>query len=136
MLNGLKVKPVFKISLHKKDRMLLEAIKRTFGMGKIYKKGQDTLDYRVGSLKNLKLIINHFDKYPLLTKKSADYLLFKQSVDLIEKKEHLTNIGLMKLLGIKASLNGGLSEKFKELFPNVIPVSRPEVQPTEIKDPN
>jgi hypothetical protein len=92
--------------LHKKDGKLLEAIQRTFGGGgKIYKNGQDALDYRVSSLKDLKVIINHLDNYPLLTKKLADYLLFKQSVDLIEKKEHLTMTGILKLVGIKASLN-------------------------------
>ena len=135
-LTGWQVKPVFKISLHNKDRILLEAIQRTFGVGKIYKNGQNSLDYRVGSLKDLKVIINHLDKYPLLTKKSADYLLFKQSVDLIEKKEHLTMTGLLKLVSIKASLNWGLSVKFKESFPNIIPAIRSEVQYTEIKDTN
>ena len=115
---------------------MLEAIQRAFGVGKIYKHGQDALDYRVSSLKDLKVIINHLDQYPLLTKKFADYLLFKQSVDLIEKKEHLTNAGLLKLVAIKASLNWGLSEKFKESFPAIIPAIRPEVQFTEIKDIN
>ena len=122
--------------MHKKDGKLLEAIQRAFGVGKIYKHGQDALDYRVSSLKDLKVIINHLDQYPLLTKKFADYLLFKQSVDLIEKKEHLTNAGLLKLVAIKASLNWGLSEKFKESFPAIIPAIRPEVQFTEIKDIN
>ena len=136
-LIGWQVKPIFKISLHKKDGKLLEAIQRTFGGGgKIYKNGQDALDYRVSSLKDLKVIINHLDQYPLLTKKLADYLLFKQSVDLIEKKEHLTMAGILKLVGIKASLNWGLSEKFKESFPNIIPAIRPEVQFTEMKDTN
>jgi len=136
-LIGWQVKPIFKISLHKKDGKLLEAIQRTFGGGgKIYKNGQDALDYRVSSLKDLKVIINHLDNYPLLTKKLADYLLFKQSVYLIEKKEHLTMTGILKLVGIKASLNWGLSEKFKESFPNIIPAIRPEVQFTEMKDTN
>jgi len=91
--------------LHKKDEKLLQAIQRAFGVGKIYKKGHDALDYSVSSLNDIKVIINHLDQYPLLTKKLADYLLFKQSVDLIEKKEHLTMAGILKLVAIKASLN-------------------------------
>ncbi len=59
----------------------------------------------MSSIKNLKVIINHLDQYPLITKKLADYLLFKQSVALIEEKQHLTMEGLLKLVGIKASLN-------------------------------
>ena len=65
--------------------------------------------YRVSSLKNLRVITNHFDYYPLITQKFADYLLFKQSIDLIQKKLHLTEKGLLKLLGIKSVLNWGLS---------------------------
>jgi len=116
-----QVKPIFKISLHNKDRRILEALQRTWGVGKIYKDGNDTSTYRVSSLKNLRIIINHFDKYPLITQKLADYLLFKQSVDLIEKKQHLTMEGLTKLVSIKASLNLGLSEKLQESFPNIVP---------------
>ena len=135
-LTGWQVKPIFKISLHKRDLKILEAIQRTLGVGKIYRAGANAVDYRVSSLKNLRVIINHFDKYPLITQKLADYLLFKQSVSLIEKKEHLTEGGLLKLLGIKASLNLGLTEKFKESFPNIVAAERPIVKPTEIKNAN
>ena len=136
MSTGWHVKPVFKISLHNKDKKILEAIQRTFGVGKIYKHGKDSSEYRVSSFKNLRVILNHFDKYPLITKKLGDYFLFKQSVDFIEKKEHLTKTGLLKLVSIKAALNWGLSEKFKESFPNVIPVVKPEIKPTKIKNTN
>jgi len=136
MLKGWQVKPVFSINLHSKDRKILEAIQITLGVGKIYKHGKDSIQYRVSSLKNLYVIINHLDKYPLITKKWADYLLFKKSVDLIKNKEHLTLDGLQKIVNIKASLNLGLSEKIKESFPNIIQVERPKVEDTEIKDLN
>lgn len=129
-----QVKPIFKISLHNKDRKLLEALQRAWDVGNIHKHGKDSIEYRVSSIKNLKVIINHLDQYPLITKKLADYLLFKQSVALIEEKQHLTMEGLLKLVGIKASLNWGLSEKFKQSFPSIIPAERPEVKPSEIKD--
>lgn len=129
-----QVKPIFQIALHNKDTKILEAIQRTWGVGKIYKHGKDSSMYRVSSLKDLKVIINHFDKYPLITKKLGDYILFKQSVEMIASKQHLTWEGLLKLVSIKATLNTGLSEKFKETFPNVIPVLKPDFIPTEIKD--
>lgn len=129
-----QVKPIFKISLHNKDRNILEALQRTWGVGKIHKHGKDSIEFRVSSIKNLKVIINHLDQYPLITKKLSDYLLFKQSVALIEEKQHLTKEGLLKLVGIKASLNWGLSEKFMQSFPNIIPAERPEVKHSEIKD--
>ena len=48
------------------------------------------------SLKGLKVILNHFDKYTVITQKLADYELFKQATLLIQDKEHLTDEGLRK----------------------------------------
>lgn len=137
-ITGWQVKPIFSISLHNKDINLLEAIQRTLNVGKIYKHGADSLQYRVSSLSSLQVIIEHFDKYPLITQKQADYFLFKEAVNLIINKEHLSLTGLLKCVGIKASLNWGLSEKFKEAFPNVIPINRPDVDSlqTNIKNLN
>lgn len=126
-LTGWQVKPIFSISLHNKDIKLLEAIQRTLKTGKIYKHGVDSMQYRVSSLKNLQIITDHFDSYPLITQKSADYLLFKQAIAIIKNKEHLSREGLLKLVGIKATLNWGLSDKFKESFPLAKPVVRPSV---------
>lgn len=134
MKTGWQVKPIFQLNLHKKDLKILEAVQKTWGVGKIYKHGKDSFMYRVSSLKNLRVITNHFDNYPLITQKLADYLLFKQSIDLIQKKLHLTEQGLLKLVGIKSVLNWGLSEKFKETFPNMIQVVRPKVDTSKIKD--
>lgn len=69
MFKGWQVKPIFTINLHSKDIRILEAIQITLGVGKIYKSGKDTVQYRVSSLKNLNVIINHLDKYPLITQK-------------------------------------------------------------------
>jgi hypothetical protein len=126
-LTGWQVKPIFSISLHNKDIKLLEAIQRTFQTGKIYKHGADSIQYRVSSLKNLQIITNHFDSYPLITQKRADYLLFKQAIAIIKNKEHLSIEGILKLVGIKATLNWGLSDKFKKSFPTAKAVVRPSV---------
>lgn len=70
--------------------------------------------------------MNHLELYPLLTQKWADYQLFKQALDMVIKKEHLTMEGLLKVLAIKAAMNGnGLSDKLTKAFPNLIPVNRP-----------
>ena len=111
-LTGWQVKPIFSISLHNKDLNLLEAIQRTFNVGKIYKHGIDSIQYRVSSLNDLQVIIDHFDKYPLITQKQADYILFKQAINLIYNKEHLSSTGLLKIVRIKSALNWGLPVKF------------------------
>ena len=98
----------------------------------------DSLVYNVTKIKDItNVIVPHFDKYPLKTQKRSDFLLFSSVVDLMNKKEHLTHEGLLKILAIKASLNKGLSNDLKEVFgnDNIIPVERPKVEFSSI-DPN
>jgi len=100
---GWTVKSGFSINLHKKDKALLEkCIKNYFGVGSIYEHSKDMFIYQVQSIKDLPAIINHFDKYPLITQKRGDFELFKQAVKLIQVKEHLTEQGLHKILAIKS----------------------------------
>jgi hypothetical protein len=76
----------------------------------------------------LNIIIPHFDKYPLITKKQARvrercrfyfilfyfilfyFILFKNIVMLMEQGEHLKVEGLQQIVNIRASLNLGLSK--------------------------
>jgi len=44
------------------------------------------VQFRVFSIKELEIILNHFDQYPLISKKRADFLLFKEAFKLIKKK--------------------------------------------------
>ena len=80
----------------------------------------------VRSKKELQLIIAHFDKFPLVTCKFSDYLLFKQYFEILTKQRHLTKNDFLKILGLKNGLNLGLSDKLKEAFPNTIPINRPQ----------
>jgi len=63
-------------------------------VGNITKRTKDTIQYRVVSLKDLAVIIAHFDKYPLITQKQADFILFKQAFEMVKSKEHLTIEGI------------------------------------------
>lgn len=123
----------FSITLRKKDEAVLEKIKAYFKsmvkdstndleIGVIYH-SDETCCYRVKSVKQLAKVIEHFDKYPLVTKKRRDYVLFRESWDLMTRKEHLTEAGLNRIVSIRAELNKGLSEQLKQEFPNVLPAS-------------
>lgn len=125
---GYSVEAVFKIHLHQRDLALLNMIQSYFGVGNIYKLAKGSIQYQVSSVKELGVIIDHFDKYPLLTNKQEDYLLFVEAFNLIKNKEHLTVEGLNKILSIKASMNKGLSLQLKAAFPAVEPVPRPTVE--------
>ena len=59
-------------------------------------------------------MIEFFDKYSLITKKYADYLLFKQAVNLVINKKHLTKEGLLKIDSIRGLMNRGLPSKLVE----------------------
>lgn len=69
---------------------------------------QNRLGLRVGSIKELEVIINHFDRYPLITQKGSDFQL--QAYEIIKNKRHLTSEGLKGLVAIKSSMNLGLSD--------------------------
>lgn len=127
----------FTISLHIKDKALLEMIQASLGgVGNILiSRTKNEACYSVYS-KDLAVVIDHFDKFPLITQKRADYLLFKQAFELINRKEHLTMEGLNKIVSIKASMNKGLNEELQTAFPTVTPASRPVVEIVTIKDPN
>jgi hypothetical protein len=73
---------VFAIHTHIKDIDLLRKIQSFFNVGVIVEsKKTNSVKYTVNSIKDLiNVIIPHFDKYPLLTQKSADFLLFKSAL--------------------------------------------------------
>ena len=132
--NGWIVAIEFAISLHEKDQVLLDDIRSFFSVGTLKKKGgNNVIKYQVRSITELAVVIAHLDKYPLITQKWADYKLFKQAFEIVNRKEHLSFSGLEKILSLRASLNRGFSDKLKEAFPNIIPVQRPLVKlPTNI----
>jgi hypothetical protein len=124
---GWQVQASYKIQLHIKDLPILQNIQKYFGVGTIcIKEDRNSAVYTVKSLYDLKnVIIPHFIKYPLLTQKLADFLLFQMVVEIKEKKEHLTLEGLSKIISIRASMNKGLTDILKSNFPNITPVERP-----------
>lgn len=128
-------KASFKITLHLKDKALLEQIQAYFGVGNIYVSGSTVL-YEVSSLKDLEIIINHFNNYCLISQKWSDFELFKLAVNMLKKGEHLTLQGLKTLISIRASMNKGLSDKLKAAFPDIIPITRPLLNDRTIPDPN
>jgi hypothetical protein len=131
-----RVRPVFSITLNSKDLFLLEAIQQYLGVGKIRKCGGKAIIYAVDSIKEIPVIIKHFDEYSLITHKLSDYLIFKECFEIIKQGEHLNDRGLLDIIGLKTYLNLGLSEKLKQNFPNVVPVERPDYKFKVIPDPS
>ena len=59
----------FEIQLHSKDEDLLKQIQASFsGVGSIYKySNKKSIKFRVRSIKHMKIIIMHFDKFSMIT---------------------------------------------------------------------
>jgi hypothetical protein len=129
------VRPSFQIHVHSKDNLLLMQIKAYFqNMGNIYISGEKS-KFTVRSLDDILKIITHFENYPLITQKKADFILFKQIIDKVVKGEHLSAKGLQEIVNIRSSINMGISDSLKAIFPNTIPVIRPLIKTITIPHP-
>lgn len=133
--SGWRVEANFVINLHKRDVELLKLIQTYFGgVGRISKERNGCIDYTVSSINQiLTQVIPHFDKYPLITQKNADYLLFKEVVMIMKQGEHLTVSGIQAIINIRATLNKGLTPLLMEAFPSTVAVPRPQVNNIDVQ---
>lgn len=124
-----RVQASFQIELHIRDLYLLLQIKSFFfnNTGNIYIKNNKSAIYSIRTLNSIKgNIIPHFKKYPLITQKYTDFILFKDIVKLINNNEHLNKEGLKKIISFKASLNR-LSKGLNTYFPDIKKANRIKV---------
>ncbi len=133
---GYSISLSFKLKLHSKDKELLERILNFFNVGKVYTRKDGYVEYIVNSMKDMEVIIDHFNNYPLISQKFSDYKIFKLVFELIKQKKHLTQQGFQVILSLKASFNNGLSEELKIVFPNIIPSLRPKTIATKLETIN
>ena len=134
---GWKIVPVFTIGLDLKDLDLLVQIKDFFKTGNIYTSKRGVVYYTVGSVKDIvKYIIPHFDKYPLVTQKLKDFKLFKEIVLLMEKGEHKSLHGLLKIFSLRAILNKGLPSCVKAEYSNITPAVVPDFKLSHYLNPH
>jgi len=154
----------FEIALDKKDLNILKGLQAYFGafalispsaqqccagkwrpagqrVGGIYKHSDDMMRYKVSSIRDIaKVIIPHFDKYPLVTQKRVDFDIFKRIIYIVNKGP-VSREDLQEIVKLKAFLNLGLSDSLKESFPDIAAspeggLARPTVKFTGIPDPN
>ena len=124
--------------MHLRDILLITKVNDFFGgIGSIHiNQPLKKVNYSVDSIQDLTKLIAHFENYPLLSQKRADFILFKEVIILMKNKYHLSNEGLNQIINIKASMNLGLSEFLKSEFLNFSPVERPIIKTESISDSN
>ena len=118
---GFEVRPEFEIELRKDDQEILERILVTIGIGKIYDCSYERYGWyphaklQIGSSKDMRDFLFPFlTKYPLQAKKAKSYGYFKQAVEMILKKEHLTDEGFKKIKTIQLEMKK-IGKKAKSL---------------------
>lgn len=127
--SGWGVIPEFRIELHSRDTVLIRKIQSFFGVGIVSERENfNRVVYSVQSYHDMtNVIIPHFKKYPLITQKKADFILFNEAINLLNLKAHSNIEGINKIMSLKAAMNWGLSDVLKNQFPTVLPVHRPLV---------
>jgi len=99
-----QVFPRVSISLHIREKLLLEKIQQYFRLGSVYT-SVNKVDWVVYRIDQLLAIISHFKIYPLEGLKAYNYNIWHKIVNLIVLQEHLTPEGLTKIKSLKKQLN-------------------------------
>jgi len=99
---------LFKITTHKKDEVLLIAIKEYFNCGSCYlRKKENVMDFKVTKFSVVnEIIIPFFIKNPLLGVKSLDFNDWSLVSEIVNKREHkLAPRGALKIIEIQKGMN-------------------------------
>jgi len=110
-----------------RDLDILYRIKDYFGGAGTIGFEKNFAKLNIFKLNELEKVIPHFESYPLLTKKYADFELFRQIILILKEESPLSEQGFIKVLNFRYNLNKGISEELKVLYPNLEPALRLEV---------
>ena len=115
---GWQVLPEFRIVQHEKDEEVLHKIKDFFGFGSIEINNRDEnatrKGFRVRGLENLNKIVKFFEENPLKTSKKINFEIFKDVIQSMNNKEHLTKEGLDKIAKLISKMNRKPNLKYLE----------------------
>jgi len=108
---GEKVDYVFRVTQHSRDIALMVLFISFFGCGKVYSRSNPLnprCDFLIQDVANIyHIVIPHFELYPLENIKHLDFLDFKQGMELVFTKQHLTREGMDRIKTISAGMNTG-----------------------------
>ena len=112
MTVGWQVLPEFRVVQHKRDIAVLHKIRDTLGIGKVVRNHGDRFEVRVRGLKDLRKLIDFFNKYTLQTTKKQNFETFSKIISLMEQNTHLTPKGLHKIALLASSMNNQVPSKY------------------------
>jgi LAGLIDADG endonuclease len=63
----------------------------------------------------MRKVIPHFEKFPLISAKYNDFIIFKKICNIVNSAEHLTKTGFIKVINLAYRMNGaGKRKRTKE----------------------
>lgn len=105
-LSGYFINLKFSIHMSLRDADLLHSVHQFFNVGIVtISTKTNSVYYEVTGLNNLQIIIDHFLKYPLITTKKNNFLLFVVLFNILKLQEHLTKEGFMRAIAIINNIN-------------------------------
>ncbi len=102
-------------NISQKDRVILALIKKELGCGTLRERKDGVVYYEVTNITSLKeRIIPFFKRFGFLSaRKKTNFSIFSTIVEKMEKGEHLTDEGFLKILELRETLNEGRGRKRK-----------------------
>ena len=98
--------PEFRIVQHKRAEQVLHRIQNFFGFGVVTVNHDDRKEFRVRGLENLNKIVEFFKIYKFRTlSKQKSFDVFSEVIKMMNKKEHLSDDGRMKIAKLISTVN-------------------------------
>ena len=102
------IAPCFQTYQHRDNVEILERIREFFGCGRVTAKGPNSnvLTYSVYRRRDLEsVIIPFFEEHPLVSRKQADFLKFREIVLMMQQRLHRTDDGFRRIVELAFSMN-------------------------------
>jgi hypothetical protein len=106
-----RVSPSFRIVCAKRDKLVLDKIRETIGVGEIYinyrksNEHQNIAHYYVQTLTDLVKVRKFFENSFFMTTKGQDFKYWCQCLDIILLKNHRTKEGFLEICRIRELMN-------------------------------
>jgi len=113
----MEFRPSFSVSQNEDRRQVLDLIKKYFGCGFIRRDWHDkTVKFEIRDHNDLMTkIIPHFEKFPLISAKHNDFILFKSICIIVNSRKHLSKAGFIEVINLAYQMNGsGKRKRAKE----------------------
>ena len=114
MSMGWQVLPEFRIVQHSRDEELLKRLQQFFQGGKVVVNHDTRKELRIRRLEELRRVIENFERYPLMTRKSKDFKMFREVLKSMDRHEHLTKKGLEKIANLCWKMNRKVKPRYLE----------------------